>query len=109
MNCFSTKPFSAGPVCVTVSILASLFSCSDEAKIKTSVIAPEYSGPVVTWILPETWGENPALAGPMAGSFHAKTENGPQGRIGVMPFRETVSSLEMANMFAQNRIRYPDR
>ena len=101
MSCFSTKPFSAGPVCVTVSILTSLFSCSDEAQIKTSIIAPEYSGPVVTWILPETWGENPALAGPMAGSFHVKTENGPQGRIGVMPFRETVSSLELANMFAR--------
>ena len=101
MNCFSTKPHYAGPVCVTVSILACVFSCSDEAQVKTSIIAPEYSGPVVTWILPETWGENPALAGPMAGSFHVKTVNGAQGRIGVMPFRETVSSLEMANMFAR--------
>ena len=75
MSCFSTKPFSAGPVCVTVSILTSLFSCSDEAQIKTSIIAPEYSGPVVTWILPETWGENPA-GGPDGRFFHAKTENG---------------------------------
>jgi len=101
MNCFSTIPFKVALVCVTASILASLFSCSDEATVKTSVITPEYTGAVVTWILPETWGENPDLAGPMAGSFHIKTEKGPQGRIGVMPFRETVSSLEMANMFAR--------
>jgi hypothetical protein len=37
----------------------------------------------------------------MAGSFHVKTKEGPQGRIGVMPFRESVSSLEVANMFAR--------
>ena len=60
MNCFSRKPHYAGPVCVTVSILSPVFSlCFDEAQVKTSIIAPEYSGPVVTWILPETWGENP--------------------------------------------------
>ena len=101
MNCFSTISLKVAPVCVTISILASLFSCSDEAAVKTSVIAPEYTGPVVTWILPETWSENSGLAGPMVGSFHVKTEEGPQGRIGVMPFRESVSSLEMSNMFAQ--------
>jgi len=87
--------------CGTISILVSLSSCSDEPTVKKSVIASEYTGPVVTWLLPENWGENPALAGPMAGSFHVKTKEGPQGRIGIMPFRESVSSLEVANMFAR--------
>ena len=35
----------------------------------------------------------------MAGSFHVKTDAGPTGRIGVMPFRESVSSVDVANMF----------
>ena len=87
--------------CGTISIIVSLSSCSDEPMVTKSVIAPEYTGPVVTWVLPENWGENPALAGPMAGSFHVVTKEGPQGRIGVMPFRESVSSLEVANMFAR--------
>ena len=45
-------------------------------------------------------GENPDISGPMAGSFHVKTDLGPIGRIGVMPFRESVSSVDVANMFA---------
>ena len=40
------------------------------------------------------------LSGPLAGSFHVVTEAGPKGNIGVMPFREAVSSLDIANMFA---------
>ena len=47
------------------------------------------------------WGENPDLSGPMAGSFHVKTKSGPQGRIGVMPFRENVSTVDVANMFGR--------
>lgn len=94
-------PAKAHLVCGTILILVSLSSCSDEPVVKKSVIAPEYTGPVVAWVLPENWGENPALAGPMAGSFHVMTKEGPKGRIGVMPFRESVSSLEVANMFAR--------
>ena len=37
----------------------------------------------------------------MAGSFHVKTKDGPQGRIGVMPFREQVSTVDVANMFGR--------
>ena len=76
-----------------------LFSCGEEAEIRSYEIPSEYTGPVVTWELPEEWGENPDISGPMAGSFHVKTELGPMGRIGVMPFRESVSSVDVANMF----------
>ena len=77
-----------------------LFSCGEEAEIRSYEIPSEYNGPVVTWELPDEWGENPDISGPMAGSFHVKTELGPMGRIGVMPFRESVSSVDVANMFA---------
>ena len=77
-----------------------LFSCGEEAEIRSYEIPSEYTGPVVSWDLPEEWGENPDLSGPMAGSFHVKTDLGPMGRIGVMPFRETVSSVDVANMFS---------
>ncbi len=77
------------------------FSCSEEPSIQTYFIPPEYDGAIVTWNLPDTWGENPDLTGPMAGSFHVKTKSGQQGRIGVMPFRETVSTIDVANMFGR--------
>lgn len=76
-----------------------LFSCGEEAEIRSYEIPSEYTGPVVTWELPQEWGENPDISGPMAGSFHVKTDLGPMGRIGVMPFRESVSSVDVANMF----------
>lgn len=76
-----------------------LFSCEKKAEIRSYDIPSEYDGPVVTWELPKEWGENPDLSGPMAGSFHVKTKLGPMGRIGVMPFRESVSSTDVANMF----------
>ncbi|MBP51727.1 MAG: hypothetical protein CMI27_01130 [Opitutae bacterium] len=76
-------------------------SCSEEKEISSYEISPEYDGPVVAWKLPENWGENPDLSGPMAGSFHIKTELGPSGRIGVMPFREAVSTREVVNMFGR--------
>ena len=75
-------------------------SCGEEAQIRSYEIPSEYDGPVVTWELPAEWGENPDISGPMAGSFHVKTDLGPIGRIGVMPFRESVSSVDVANMFA---------
>ena len=81
-------------------MLSLLFSCGEEAEIRSYEIPTEYNGPVVTWELPDEWGENPDISGPMAGSFHVKTELGPMGRIGVMPFRESVSSVDVANMFA---------
>ncbi|MDG1139004.1 MAG: hypothetical protein P8N49_05735 [Opitutales bacterium] len=79
--------------------LLCLTSCTEETEIQTYYIPPEYEGPVVAWKLPPNWGENPELSGPMAGSFHVKTNSGPQGRIGVMPFREAVSTLSITNMF----------
>ncbi len=86
---------------VFVSLVCLTFSCTDDAVVTSYQIKPEYDGPVVTWILPNTWIENPDLSGPMAGSFQVKSPQGPTGRIGVMPFRESVSSLEVANMFAR--------
>ena len=81
-------------------ILVLIFgSCTEEAQIESYYIKPEYNGPVVAWKLPDHWGENPDLSGPMAGSFHVKTKDGPSGRIGVMPFRQAVSTLDIANMF----------
>jgi len=76
-------------------------ACSEKPSIQTYTIPSEYDGPIVTWTLPDNWGENPDLSGPMAGSFHVKTTNGPQGRIGVMPFRESVSTVDVANMFSR--------
>ena len=88
-------------VALTALILSCTPSCSENHAIEAYPIEPEYEGPVVAWDLPENWAENPDLSGPMAGSFHIKTEEGPKGRIGVMPFRESVSILEVANMFAR--------
>ena len=76
-------------------------SCSENTEIKSYSIPSEYDGPIVSWILPSGWGENPDLSGPMAGSFHVKTNSGPMGRIGVMPFRQQVSTLDVANMFGR--------
>lgn len=84
---------------IVVGSIWVLSSCGDEPEIRSYEIPSEYTGPVVSWKLPEEWGENPDLSGPMAGSFHVKTELGPVGRIGVMPFRESVSSVDVANMF----------
>ena len=83
------------------TLVLSFFSCSEEASIQSYSIPSEYNGPIVSWKLPDNWGENPDLSGPMAGSFHIKTKDGPQGRIGVMPFREQVSTVDVANMFGR--------
>jgi hypothetical protein len=83
------------------TLVLSFFSCNEEASIQSYSIPSEYDGPIVTWKLPDNWGENPDLSGPMAGSFHIKTQEGPQGRIGVMPFREQVSTVDVANMFGR--------
>ena len=82
-------------------VLLFILSCSEEPKIESFSIPSEYDGPIVSWKLPPNWGENPDLSGPMAGSFHVKTKSGPQGRIGVMPFRENVSTVDVANMFGR--------
>jgi len=82
-------------------LVLSFFSCAEEESIQSYSIPSEYDGPIVTWKLPDNWGENPDLSGPMAGSFHIKTQEGPQGRIGVMPFREQVSTVDVANMFGR--------
>ena len=82
-------------------VLVFILSCSEEPKIESFSIPSEYEGPIVSWELPSNWGENPDLSGPMAGSFHVKTKSGPQGRIGVMPFRENVSTVDVANMFGR--------
>ena len=83
------------------TLVLSFFSCTEEVSIQSYSIPSEYDGPIVSWKLPENWGENPDLSGPMAGSFHIKTKDGPQGRIGVMPFREQVSTVDVANMFGR--------
>ena len=84
-----------------------LFSCGENAEIQSYTAPNHYEGPVVAWQLPEQWGENPAMGGLMAGSFHIKTKEGPQGRIGVMPFRETVETSQIVNMFARE-LGHPD-
>ena len=88
--------------CLYPFLAVTLFlSCSEEPGIESFSIPSEYEGPIVSWKLPPNWGENPDLSGPMAGSFHVKTKSGPQGRIGVMPFRENVSTVDVANMFGR--------
>ena len=74
-----------------------LSSCGDQPEIRFYEIPSEYIGPVVSWDIPEEWGEDPDLFGPMAGSFHVKTDLGPMGKIGVMAFRESVSNVDLAN------------
>jgi len=93
-------------VCIIVQSISFLVSCGEKAEIRVYEIPSEYTGPVVAWELPKQWGENPDLSGPMAGSFHVKTKLGPSGRIGVMPFRESVSSVDVANMFGME-LGYP--
>ena len=78
-----------------------LISCGEDAQIQSYSAPNHYQGPVVAWKLPEQWGENPGMSGMMAGSFHVKTEQGPRGRIGVMPFRESVETTSIINMFAR--------
>ena len=75
--------FSLASTILTAVCCLMLFSCGEEAEIRSYEIPTEYNGPVVTWELPEEWGENPDISGPMAGSFHVKTDLGPMGRIGA--------------------------
>ena len=93
------SPNTLGKFCISLGILTFFGSCSEDPEIQSYSITPEYDGPMIVWKLPDHWGENPELSGPLAGSFHVKTDSGPKGRIGVMPFREAVSSLEITNMF----------
>ena len=89
--------------------LATLFlsSCGEDAEVRSYTAPNHYEGPVVAWKLPDGWGENPGMGGLMAGSFHIKTEDGPRGRIGVMPFRESVQTTNIVNMFARE-LGHPD-
>jgi hypothetical protein len=90
------------------TLVAMLFiGCGKDEGIRSYTADNHYDGPVVTWELPEQWGENPGMSGMMAGSFHIKTPNGPRGRIGVMPFREAVKTTQIANMFARE-LGHPD-
>jgi hypothetical protein len=84
-----------------------IFSCGDYAEIQSYTAPNHYEGPVVAWQLPDQWGENPGMGGIMAGSFYVKTKEGPQGRIGVMPFRESVETATIVNMFARE-LGHPD-
>jgi hypothetical protein len=87
---------------------AMLFSsCGENPEVRSYNAANHYEGPVVCWELPEQWGENPGMSGIMAGSFHVKTSLGPRGRIGVMPFRESVETTQIVNMFARE-LGHPD-
>ena len=78
--------FSLASTLLTAVCCLLLFSCGEEAEIRSYEIPTEYTGPVVTWELPEELGENPDISGPMAGSFHVKTDLGPMGRIGSCLF-----------------------
>ena len=87
---------------------ATLFSsCGEDPEVRSYTAANHYEGPVVSWVMPEQWGENPGMSGMMAGSFHIKTSLGPRGRIGVMPFRESVETTQIVNMFARE-LGHPD-
>jgi len=88
--------------------IATLFSsCGEDPEVRSYTAANHYEGPVVSWVMPEQWGENPGMSGMMAGSFHIKTSLGPRGRIGVMPFRESVETTQIVNMFARE-LGHPD-
>ena len=76
-------------------------SCGEDPEVRSYTADNHYEGPVVSWVMPEQWGENPGMSGIMAGSFHIKTPLGPRGRIGVMPFRESVETTQIVNMFAR--------
>lgn len=84
-----------------------LIGCGEDEEIRSYTADNHYDGPVVTWKLPEQWGENPGMSGMMAGSFHVRTSHGPRGRIGVMPFREEVKTTQIVNMFARE-LGHPD-
>ena len=87
---------------------ATLFSsCGEDPEVRSYTAANHYEGPVVSWVMPEQWGENSGMSGMMAGSFHIKTPLGPRGRIGVMPFRESVETTQIVNMFARE-LGHPD-
>ena len=88
--------------------IVTLFSsCGEDSEVRSYTAANHYEGPVVSWVMPEQWGENPGMSGMMAGSFHIKTSFGPRGRIGVMPFRESVETTQIVNMFARE-LGHPD-
>ena len=84
-----------------------LSSCGEDPEVRSYTADNHYEGPVVSWVMPEQWGENPGMSGMMAGSFHIKTSFGPRGRIGVMPFRESVETTQIVNMFARE-LGHPD-
>ncbi len=84
-----------------------LSSCGEDPEVRSYTADNHYEGPVVSWVMPEQWGENPGMSGIMAGSFHIKTPMGPRGRIGVMPFRESVETTQIVNMFARE-LGHPD-
>ncbi len=100
MKCTYMQVSKFGNVLAITSMLF-LASCGENAEIRSYSAPNHYKGPVVTWELPKQWEENPVVSGMMAGSFHIKTETGPRGRIAVMPFRETVQTTSIINMFAQ--------
>ncbi len=99
----SVKPSSL----LVLASLGMLISCGEDAEVRSYTAPNHFEGPVVAWQLPEAWGENPGMGGMMAGSFHVKTKQGPQGRIGVMPFRDTVETTSIVNMFARE-LGHPD-
>ena len=84
-----------------------LVSCGEDGEIRSYSAPNHYEGPVAAWKLPDQWGKNPGLGGMMAGSFHVKTDEGPSGRIGVMPFRESVATTSIVNMFGRE-LGHPD-
>ena len=98
---------SCGPAIVFSGLALIFSSCGEDSKIRSYTANNQYEGPVVCWELPEQWGENPGISGIMAGSFHVKTPLGPSGRIGVMPFRESVETTQIVNMFARE-LGHPD-
>ena len=98
---FGLKRFAMPIWLSPTAVLLLLVSCGEDAKVRSYTAPNHYEGPVVAWKLPEQWGENPGMGGMMAGSFHVKTTDGPKGRIGVMPFRESVEATSIVNMFAR--------
>ena len=97
----SLRPVFKKSKILAFTCLGMLFSCGEDAEVRSYSAPNHFEGPVVAWTLPEAWGENPAVSGMMAGSFHIKTDEGPRGRIGVMPFRDSVEMTSIVNMFAR--------
>jgi len=98
---------SCVPVIAFAGLVLLFSSCGEDPQVRSYTAENHYEGPVVCWELPEQWGENTGMAGMMAGSFHVKTPHGPRGRIGVMPFRESVETTQIVNMFARE-LGHPD-